>query len=396
MACLVPFDAFRLATESLGEDLYLRASAQDVMLNLVPRGVYKKGTGLTQSVFTVERSEPTEDEETWTTIQLSDAGTYTGSCGITYNPVEYGMTEGTYSPEQFGLSGPTICQDDLIYNFKAEEFLEKYLMQLEIRNKRSVTNRLLKRYIDLVPKTVAGPSAPTYTQTSLILPQAACQLDQEMLDQVALELIENGSTNPNSNGWIEMGDQGPLFMLLIGPEMSSKVWKDNAEIRQDYRYAGPLELIKRVGAKRTIGNFRHIPWLFPARYNYAGGAYVRVNTWVMNSKTKGKGAEINPLWRSASHEAALVLNPWVMHEEIVLPVNSAAGLTFPEKNYFGEWKFVVGGREITPDGSCFDPTKKLGKHFAEYKHALKPIFTQYGRWIIYRRCANELPCASCS
>lgn len=397
MACPTPFDAFRLATESLGHELYRRASFRDIMLNIVPRGTYPKGTGLTQSTFVVERTEPTEDEETWNNITLSDGGSYTGSCGTTYNPVEVGFTESTYSPEQFGLSGPTICQDDLIYNFRAESFLEAYLQQLEKRNKRSVSNRLLKRYIDLVPKTVAGPGAETYNQSTLSLPQSVCQLDQEMLDKVAAELNESGASDPNSGGWIDIGDEGPIYPLYIGQIMSKRLILDNAEIRQDYRWASPLEVIKRVGATRVLGNFRHIINLFPPRYNYSAGAYHRVNTWVMSAATKGKKAEINPEWLAASHEAALVLNPWVMTEEIVMPVNSAAGLNWTPKNYFGEWRFVTGGKDITPTGDCFDPLHKLGRHFAEYKHAIKPIFPTYGRWIVYARCPVEnFPCATCS
>lgn len=394
MACPTPFDAFRLATESLSDELWRRASYRDIWLNLIPRGTYKRGTGLTQSTFVVERTEPTADEEEWDTVTSADASE---TCGVTYNEVEVGFTEATYGPEQFGLSGPVICQDHLIWNFKAEAFLEGYLQQLEKRNKRSITNRLAKRYTDLVPKVVAGPTIETFEQTSLALPQAACKLNQDMLDDAAQTLMEDGATDPNSGGWINLGDSGPIFPLYIGMQMSRDLLRGNVGLRDDYRWASPLELIKRLGATRVLGNFRHVINLFPPRYNYSGGTYTRVNTWVMSNATKGKKAEINPAWRAAKYEGAWVLNPWVMEEEIVMAVNSAAGVQFPVKNYFGEWKFVVGGKTITQTGDCFDPTGKLGRHFAEYKHAIKPVFPKFGRWIVFARCAEEnYTCVSCT
>ena len=37
MPCTNPFEAFRMATESLDEELYLRASYRGMMLNLIGR-----------------------------------------------------------------------------------------------------------------------------------------------------------------------------------------------------------------------------------------------------------------------------------------------------------------------------------------------------------------------
>lgn len=398
--CATPFDAFRLATESLPNELYRRASFKDIWLNFVPRDTYKSGTGLVQSTFTIGRSEPTSDEETWTPVTLSTDGDYTGSCGVTYNPVDIGFDERTYGPEQFALSGPVICQDDLIYNFRSEAFLEAYIQQMEKRNTRSVTNRLHVQYRTLVPKTIASSSWTSYDQSTLEdLPAATCEIDQTMLDTTAVELMEAGATNPDESGWITLGPEGPIFPLLIGLSMSQRLSLDNADLRMDLRYAEPSQLLKRLGATKMLRNFRHIPNLFPPRYTHNGTDYVRVDTWVMNNGTKGKVAAINPAWQAAPYEAAIVLHPMVMTEEIVKPVNAAAGLNWIPKNYFGEWMFVTGGREITDPsvGDCFDPTKKLGRHFAEYKHAIKPIFPEFGRYIIFKRCpTTDYPCSTCS
>jgi hypothetical protein len=409
MACATPFDAFRLATEHLTDDIYRKASYRSIWLNLIPREEFPSGVGLTQSIFTLGRSEPTDDLPDFSAIALSTNGTYTGSCGDTYTDVPVGFNESTFSPEQFAWKGPVICQDDLIYNHKAEAFLQGYIPAITKHTERTISNRLAAIYTHYSRKAVANsdfhsvagqtglaPKAPVLT-----LDQSTCELSQEMLDHVAVELNQAGASDPNSDGWINLGEDGPIYPLYIGQEASQKLQLDNTELRADYRnaYMGAGEanpLLKRVGATRVIRNFRHVINLFPPRYNYTGGAYVRVNTWVMNNGTKGQVADINPSYLSATYEGAYVLNPWVFHDQIIKPVNSAAGLTWEPKSYMGEWQFEIGGNRIN-NPPCYDPQNKLGAHFASFKHAAKPIFPEYGYTIIYKRCAgNSFACTSCS
>lgn len=113
--------------------------------------------------------------------------------------------------------------------------------------------------------------------------------------------------------------------------------------------------------------------------------------------SKGRVAIINPQWKTAAYEGAIVMNPWVFTDEVIRPVNSAAGLNWSPKSYMGEWDFKTGGREID-DAACYDPTKKLGRHFSEFKHAARPVFPEFGRLIIFRRCPvtsfGTVTCAS--
>ena len=53
-----------------------------------------------------------------------------------------GHREDTYKPENFGLMGPLICQDDLTMYWNSESFWEGYFQEMEKRNKRSISNRL--------------------------------------------------------------------------------------------------------------------------------------------------------------------------------------------------------------------------------------------------------------
>lgn len=411
-----------MKAEDLGPTLYVRASWKDPWLNLINRESWPVGAGLVRSAFTVGRSEPATDEETWVEIAVTDGENYTGSCSTTYNQTYVGYKENTYKPEGFGLVGPLICQDDLTLHWNSADFWEKYFQALEKRNVKSITNRLMNVYMQYVPKAVAAtdfhfhdgdistqspPSSPDLSA----LECSDCGLIQDYLDTTSQILMEEGATDPNSNGWITMGPNGPVFPLMIGVDASNKLLLQNAELRQDYRdaYNGLAEanpVIQRLGATLIIKNFRHMITLFPPRWSCSNGTYTRVPTWVMstnaNDASKGRVAIVNPNWRDpsiATHEGCIVWNPWVMTEEVLMPVNSLPGAQLKPQNYFGEWKFVTGNDALLGFDSCTgvaDPTHKLGRHFAEYRHALKPIFPTYGRLIVFKRCPAEYDCVSCS
>jgi hypothetical protein len=438
MACTNPFDILRAKTEDLGPTLLVRASWKDIWLNLIPRDSYPKGTGYVRSSFTVGRSEPSTDEETWAAIAAIDANTNPqGACNLTYNQTFVGLKEDQYKPENFGLMGPLVCQDDLTMYWQSQEFWEKYFQALEKRNRKSVINRLGNIYRQYSYKAAANASF-AFTAGNIATQPAPVSVDvtsmqggniptseltQEMLDATAVELSEEGADEPNSNGWITQGPDGPVFPLYIGQFMSHRLLLNNSELRSDFNQsfngwgeANPV--IKRLGASRIIKNFRHVINRFPARWttqqvdangNVSGaddGILKRVPTWQMSTAaadaTKGQVAKVNPSWRDpskANFEGCEVLNPWVMTEEVLMPVNSAPGMKLRPQNYFGEWQFVTGNDALLGISSCTgiqDPLHKQGRHFAEYRHALKPQFPIFGRFIMFRRCANSYDTITCS
>jgi len=455
--CLAPFNVLRMKTEDLGPELYTRASWRSAIMNLIPRSEWPIGAGLDRSAFTIGRSEPSTDEETWAAIAVSSGPTYTGSCGVTYNQTFVGHLEVHYKPEQFGLLGPLICQDDLTLHWQSVDFWEKYFQALEKRNQKSIINRLDNIYMNYVPKWAAVSSGfapidgiaglvqppPSFvdlngdTAGSTKVPLPGCVLGQDMLDLVALHLMEIGATDPDSNGWITLGPEGPIFPLDIGVEMSNRILLNNSELRRDYRsafeaFGDANPVIARLGASRVIKNFRHVLNLTPPRWAWVPNGNTitlvpatgttaavtyhntsgqdrlqRIPTWIMREDsanvTKGKAAYINPQWQDpavASIEGAKVLNPWVFTEEVLRPVNSAPGMKWQPQNYFGEWMFVTGNDALIGFPDCpagaQDPTHKQGRHVAEYRHAAKPVFPDYGALILYQRCTSNVDCASCS
>jgi len=411
MACPTPFEALRKHTESFVEELRFKAAPKLILYNMIEKGEYPQEQGLTLSTFTIGRSLPTTDEPAFEAITLGSGQTYTGSCGTTYNDVPVGFYERTFGPERFGWKGVTICQDDLIYQWRRDKFLDAYMRAMQKNTGWTIENRLTAIYDHFVPKAVAaagfsfgagGTGAPG-TGPNLTLPSTTCELTQQMLDATAAILIEEGATEgPYSDGWIQLSEQGPIFQLQIGMEMSAQLLKLNSEVRLDYRAAfqGAQDLspvIKALGASRVIGNFRHVVVTHPSRYTYAAGHYTRVPTWVADATaTIGTPVTLNPAWVSAPYESVRVLTPSVFKSNIIRPVNaSGANTKWDVKNYMGDWDFITGGNQIN-DTHCADPRNKLGRHYAEYAHAPEPISPEYGRLIIYKRCpASSYECITC-
>lgn len=399
MACPTAFDALPLATEYLSNDLYKRAYPQHVMMNLVPRTEFVRNKGVTQTSFQMGRSLPTTDERTWTAVTADDVDTEI--CSNSFTSVNVGYTASTFSPERFQLQGPIVCQDTLIYSHNPEQFWGGYLNALAKNSGQELENNLLKHYLTQADKSVATASYPTVSQTNFTLAAATSELVQEMLDETAIQLNQDGANVPNEDGFLQLTDQGPIYTLLIGQKASRRLFKNNSELRQDVRFAqmgqgDNATLLQRMGAASVLGSFRHLITLFPPRYTYGGGAYTRVNTWQSYNTTKGTAVRVNPAWLTAPYEAAVVLHPWVIKEHIVRPVNQVQSMRWTPKNYMGEWVWKTGGRNIQESGDCLDPLEKYGRHFAEYQHAVETIFPQFGRVIIFARCEGDIETALCS
>lgn len=412
MACTNIFDAFAVATESLAQDVYKRASYRSMWMNMIERGEYPQGTGLTQTSYTTGPIEPTAAEE-WSAITLA-TGSNGGACTTTYSAIDVGFDATTWSPEKFALKGPQLCKDDLVFDHRVEAFLRVYLEKLAIRAQRTWETRFESLYSKFALKAVADSSFTTvptipagvnqlpWIQTGSVgqaLNQATSELTQEMLDVAAATLIRNGATSPDTAGYISYSSDGPVFPLYIGIEASQRIAQNNTAFRSDLNYAdmGSGEgsiLLKRIGANRIIKNFRHVPNITPPRFSYAGGKYTLVQPFVSSAGTKGSTWTVNPTWTTSAYEGAFVVTPFVFKSHVVRPVNRVGDLSWMPTSYTGDWQWVTGGYRL--DEACVDPLSKLGRHYAEFVHAPEPIFTNQGYLIIFRRCVSSLTQIICS
>lgn len=307
-------------------------------------------------------------------------------------------------------------------------------------------------HVDMSDYTTGALGLPTSELTQEMLDATATELMEEGADEGDTDAwISQGVNGPE---WpLYVGTQMSARLFLNNSELRS-------DIDQGFMGFGNMNpVLRRLGSALVLKNFRHVINRFPARWiyvpygteiNYTStglmsgtgtvvtydntvGAeatnpantpvpvlntpiLLRIPSFVNSTNsfdvTKGTAAVVNGVWRDpnvtvasgddtlvASFESVEVLNPLVMTEEVLMPVNSMPGMDLHAQNYFGEWTFVTGNDALLGIGNCTgitDPMHKQGRHFAEYRHALKPVFPIFGRMILFKRCANAFDTVTCS
>ena len=382
MAECVTFDDLATATEALQKKVIQRAFNNNMWLNAVPRGTYPKGTGVTQTTFTMNHSEPDDTDSLGDEITLDPSGNPVSGdddakCPNDYPEVPVGYFRRTYGPRRLKWRGPIICKDELTYRHNVLQFLNGYETMLIRNAQRRIEFASRANYVKLVgafsdgvfyegPDAIDDVVAPT------------SDLTQTQLDVAANYLIDIGAADPDTNGFIMLGDEGPLFTLEISSMASGRILKNSSERRQDARWAFPNELWKRIGASRIIGNFRHVPTTMPLRA--AGAGMDPVRTFRTNAEMNAAGRRFTPEYEAAPYEAAIVIIPQVMTFEMVMPEEYKYS---HHQSYMGELSFIEGGERI--QAGCYDPEHLLAAFFGRLDYAPAPIDPALGCVIWYKR-----------
>lgn len=396
MACPSPFEALRIATEYLPDTIYRKASQSNFWTGYIESEEFPRNAGVTPSVFVIGNSEPYTNSEAWSDVSLS-TNIITTMCSQPYVDVDVGYDETTYSPRRIGLAGPVICRETLGFAHDPGLFLRQYQNELVKRAKRTWEFELRNRALALYAKAVCGTGFNILTGSTTFAGVAAnSQLTQDYLDETAQYLIDAGATDADQE-WVELGDEGPIFPLVIGLLAAQRLTTNNSSRREDSRFAdmgmGPkAELMKRLGATRVIRNFRIVPTVLPPRFNFSNGAYQQVATYMSVNSSEGTVARISDDYKNALYECAFVPHPMAFTKAVVRPDD--AGMTWSPLSYMGEWVWLTGGNLISTT-YCFDPMKNYGRHFANFMYAAKPIYPEFGMALMYQVCPTDAAYAPC-
>lgn len=408
MPCSDVFDALQYATESLPNELYQRARQGDIWQSgLVEKEFYPEGTGFEQTVDTVNNVEPGETSA-WQAIDSVDGQeSGQGACAVSRTDVEWGFNQRTYGLEMNGYQGPVICKDEIPFAHIPESFLPSYINRLAQFTKRAYSFRLQEHFISLSTKYFAGDGnfydgttlAPTDANATGLTTQPTSAITPDILEEIAVYLNDKGvygQTSELENPFVLFGSQGPMYSLYASAQAIAKLFRADPDRREDLRFSdmgdgASARLMKALGATSSFGNFTMLPNMLPPRYTWNGTNLVRVSAFTTTAATgKGVQSTLSAAWQAAPYEAILVPNPLVMRCQVVQPKN--AGVDLPPANYMGDWQFVRGAYKWA---DCTDPTEKYGRHYAEFRHAIKPVFPDYGVTIFVKRCVGDPTLETC-
>lgn len=396
-------NAFRTTTESIDQDIGRSPRLGRAMYwrNLVPKGTFVANQGVLRSTFTIKPTEPKDDPTLWTNVTLDGTTKQpTPACSTSYEDVAVDFYERTYGPKKRLLRGPVICREHLQYQHAIDEFITGYVDELGLYVARiwefSLRSDIMNFgdwFVDHT-KTV-GPNAIATVARPFE------DLTQDMLEEVAADLINTGASVPDDRGYVMDGRAGPIFPLYIDMQDSAQLLRANTHIRDDAHFAsmgkdneGNWALWKALGAGRIIGNFRHVPTDIAPRFNYtAGGVLTPVSPFKDISTVGTDQVILTDAYINAGFHGAVVGLPSTMKAEVVTPQNG--GLNFDPENYNGDWDFVTGGERICTPAE-YDPRHHKGRHFGEIVYAPRPGRIHDSKVIVYKNCGTTTDKIFCS
>lgn len=390
-AC-ISFTDLKTATESLSKKITNLAFVSSLWNNAIPRDVYPKNTGVEQTTFTMNNSEP-DDLDNWEAVTLDGNGQPESdgqNCPNNYDTVDVSYFSRTYGPERLRWRGPVICKDQLTYQHNVVQFLNGYEKRLVRNSQRKLEfysrQRFLK-YAGVWSDGVFTPGPVFNTSTGVLtgVTPPTSDITQGQLDLLADGLIQYGATEPDSDGYIMLGGAGMLFTLEINSMASQRVLKNNTERRQDARWAMANELWRKIGATTVIGNFRHAPTHMAPRFTAPGGVLTQVRTFKNATEMTSNGDRFTAAYRAAPYEMAIA----VVKSAYTIEVVSPEVYKFQQaRNYMGELEWIEGGERILQ--GCYDPQHKFGTHFGEFELAARPDDPNTAMVVIYKRPAKDV------
>lgn len=150
----------------------------------------------------------------------------------------------------------------------------------------------------------------------------------------------------------------PVFSMIISPELLSRLYRDDPQLRQDVRFSGAANaLVEKYNFISSVRDmFLPVPYLWPRRFNVVNGELVEVFPTINNVPLEvGAYTDFNPAYEQATHEE-IVLHGRDPFEVFYKPtVESLGGNTSfgPESAMFDNWQW------INPQ-TVEDPARRVG------------------------------------
>ena len=381
-----------LARESgrLTGDIARRGRTSSPWVAVLEKDFFPEEQGFTVTRVVYQRTVPTEgDGAGWTTVAASTNSATAANCRPTAAVLQSRHTTETAQLAEYVLDSDPICITDARTGYRFRDQVREIKRNFEKNVIDLWENRHRDQYVATIPEEnklvfsggalvpgTGGDFDPSATPDS--------QIHQDALDYVRWKLVHDGGGEEGAYGQV---DGQPVFMVLMSSEQQRALIKGNPDIRQDYRYADPKELLKPFGVKRVYGGFYHVIDDKAPRWNLEDGDWVPVPFYVAN----GDGiAVVNPDYETASYEDIILYHPKVVKCLMQKPLSSIGnGTNFRAWDYSGDIQWI---NEY--DATC-NKYRDNGYWSARLRAAYQPLIPEYGYAIRVLRCPGALGTTAC-
>ena len=366
--------------------------AKDPWNRLIKQAEFPEQMGVVIQNLLWERSVlPNVGPTAWTDLQVNDGSG--NSCIPAPQLLQYARTIKSYNLQTSSFRSPYLCVEDIRFAFKFSQQLSEMYKVLEENSGFFTTNRYRDEYLRLVGNHIVtdvnNTTAMSTSGSNQAFPasQPKYALDQGMLDQWYLDVSRDSSDG--SYATVDGQDQ---YALIISPEASQWIKKQNADIRQDLRFSSHVdELLKPFGVGWSYSGYLHVVDKQAPRYTFSGGTFTRVPYYTSIAATYGLKAAVNPAYVRAPYEVTFIFNPNVYTSRVPNVITDPGGNThFNATNYRGKIRWM----NIPDNNTNLEGTN--GFFFSKFMQGSEPQRTEWGYAIMHQRCGPVTQYVSCS
>lgn len=386
----------------------------------LPKGTFDPFNGTSQktNIFRGVLG-PQQGISEWTAIGPSTkaSGANPGYDACAYSPQTYtwGIETVTFSGMRTSWTSPVFCVNDLKYVDQAKAQLglivkagsrvtddvkevfnrENYVKAAADANRAIVfvdggidymDDSSLRFSYDPGVKNAAGDTYLTFSASVL---SRISSLNWTLLDTIRAYLADEAP-----DAALGMDSGMPVFGLMLDTmDFEKMVYKD-PELREDFRYARPQQLITGfdMGFK-TYRGFALIHDQRQMRFKIASndGTTVTATRVVPRRATRagtvGNIPETNPDYIKAELAVGVVFMNDVIQILVPTPINNlGSGMVFgPAPDFNGQWTW------INEYDRQYNPLREVGHFFSRFEYFVKPLIHSNNATVfLYRRCPQVL------
>jgi hypothetical protein len=352
----------------ISEDIRNRTMHRSIWVDMVEVGTWPEEMGEAISVLVYENSVPAS-QTAWATVGFNDES---NTCVPEADVVEFAQTLRNYNLAHKALESPKICVKDLYMTFQRTKQLENAFSILADNAHNLLSNRHRDEYVRLASHKVICTDGYPEGSSSFPLTEPTSRLTSGALKRIYLKLLREGAAR--DGGSIAMEDGAPVFIAIMSPETDEAIVEQDYQIREDIRNTDRApELLRPLGIKRDYKGFYHVIDHEAPRYNFTGGAWVRVPYYTLTATTKGNKAVVNPDYDTAEYEDTIIFLPSVYKCLVPAPLASPGGKTsFEPSSGMGDWKWLnIQDRVENPD-------KSWGYFRGLFANGSEPVHPEFG------------------
>jgi len=399
MACNPVENLFIQHAGLIRNDVAKSIQDTDFYIKSAPKEQWVDGNGISYTYPVYERSLITKsvtDSDFWSAAATLDADATaqnnlesTNACVLAGHDIDsFGITTRSVSLKKAAINSPDICLEDLRYQWQIADQVNNMTRVLAENTRWVWSNAYQDEYISNAGnKMIAATGAPTAATWAATA--ATSKLTWGLLEEVHEAMGYNGgSMNPTARD----SDGSPIYTAVGGRYTFSDLKKQDANTRDDFRYADPDVLLAAPGmGNKSYRGFKFEAVQFPPRYTYAGGVYTRVYPFTASSATRGQKWEVATAYKDAPYEDTVIFHKDILKFLTPKPNTGVGKLTYSANySWAGEftWRNIID-RECNVDGN-------IGFFRALFAYGVKVERPDLGFVIRHLRCDRALDLGACA